>query len=88
MNICRTSSGKGKCSTQQLRLLPAYLFMRLEYGIDKFLIRDLTLEMPLGHIIVYLELDVLEKFLADSCPDMERWIPVVGDIDAYKFGTG
>ena len=44
--------------------------------------------MPLGHIIVYMELGVLKKFLSDPCSDVERRIPVVGHVDSDKFGTG
>jgi hypothetical protein len=88
MGLCRTSGGKSKRCSQQFRLLTAYLFLRLEDSIDKFLVRDLTVEMSLGHIIVYLELGVLKKLLSDPCPDVERRIPVVGHIDTYKLCTG
>lgn len=88
MNLRRSSNGKGENSAQQFRLFSVYLFLRLEDGIDKLLVRNLAVEMPLSHIIVYLEFGVLEKFLADPCPDMERRIPVIGDIDAHQFGTG
>ena len=77
MNLCRSTGGKGKSYFQQFRLLPVYLFLWLEHGIDKLLIRDMAVEMSLGHIIVYLELGVLIEFLSDPCPDMERRIPVV-----------
>ena len=88
MGLCRATDGKGKCSPKQLCLCFTYLFLRLKYCIDKFLVRDLSVEMLLCHIIVYLELGVLEKFLSGPCPDKERWIPVVGNIETYKFGTG
>ena len=88
MSLWRSADSKGECRAQQFRLLPAYLFLRLEYGIDKLLVRDLTVEMSLGHIIVYLELGVLKKFLSDPCPDVERRIPVVGHVDSDKLGTG
>lgn len=88
MNLRRSSGGKSKSCSQQLGLLPAYLFLRLEDGIDKFLVRDLSVEMLLCHIIVYLELCVLKEFLSDLGPDMERRIPVVGHIDAHQFCTG
>ena len=88
MNLCLSTGGKNESSTQQLGLLPVYLFLRLEYGIDKLLVRNLAVKMPLGHIIVYLELGILKKFLADSCPDVERRIPAVGHIDADKLRTG
>ena len=88
MNLCRTTSGKSERCSQQFRLLTAYLLLRLEDGIDKFLVRDLTVEMSLGHIIVYLKLGVLKKLLSDPCPDVERRISVVGHVDAHKFGTG
>ena len=88
MNLCRTSSGKSKSCSQQLGLLPAYLFLRLEDGIDKLLVRDLAVKMSLGHIIVYLELGVLKKLLSDPCPDVERLIPLVGHVNSDKLGTG
>ena len=88
MNLCRTTSGKSERCSQQFRLLSVYLFLWLEHGIDKLLIRDMAVEMSLCHIIVYLELDVLKKFLSDPCPDVERRIPVIGDIDADKLSTG
>ena len=88
MNLCLSTGGKSESSAQQLGLLHAYLFLRLENGIDKFLVRNLPVEMSLGHIIVYLEFGVLKEFLSDPCPDMKRRIPVVGYIDAHKFGTG
>ncbi len=71
MNICWTAYGKGENRTQQLGLFPAYLFLLFKYGIDKFLVRDLSVEMPLGHIIVYLEFGVFKEFLSDPCPDVE-----------------
>ena len=77
MNLCRTTSGKSERCSQQFRLLFVYLFLRLEYGIDKLLVRDLAVEMSLGHIIVYLEFGVLKKFITDPCPDVERRIPIV-----------
>ena len=88
MNLCRTTSGKSERCSQQFRLLSVYLFLWLEHGIDKLLIRDMAVEMSLGHIIVYLELGVLIEFLSDPCPDMERRIPVVGHVDSDKLGTG
>ena len=48
-----------------------------EAGVDKFLVRDLAVKMSLGHIIVYLEFDILKKFISDPCPDGERRIPIV-----------
>ena len=88
MNLRRSSGGKGENSAQQFRLFSIYLFLRLKYGIHKFLVRNLAVEMLMGHIIVYLELGVLIEFHSDPCPDMERRIPVVGDIEVHKFGTG
>ena len=88
MSLCWPTDSKSECSTQQLGLLPVYLFLRLEHSIDKLLVRDLPVEMSLGHIIVYLEFCVLKKLISDPCPDVERRIPVVGYVDAYKFGTG
>ncbi len=88
MSLCRTTNGKGGNRTQQLGLLPVYLLLRLKYGIDKFLIRNLPVEMPLDHIIVYLELGVLIEFFSDPCLDVERRIPVVGHIDSDKLSTG
>ena len=88
MNLCRTTGGKSESCSQQFSLLPVYLFLRLEYGIDKFLVRDLPVEMSLGHIIVYMKLGVLKKFLSDPCPDVERRVPVVGHVDSDKLGTG
>ena len=88
MGLCRASGSKSKRCPQQFRLFPAYLLLRFEYGIDKFLVRDLAAEMLLSHIIVYLEFGVFKEFLAGPCPDVERRIPVVGYIDAHKFGTG
>lgn len=88
MSLCRTANGKGENRTQQLGLLPIYLLLRLKYGIDKFLVRNLPVEMLLGHIIVYLELGVLIEFFSDTCPDMKRRISVVGHTDAYKLGSG
>lgn len=61
MNLCRTTSGKSERCSQQFRLLSVYLFLWLEHGIDKLLIRDMAVEMSLCHIIVYLELDVLKS---------------------------
>ena len=88
MNLCRTTSGKSERCSQQFRLLSVYLFLRLEDGIDELFVRDLAVKMPLGHIIVYLELDGLKKFLADPCPDVERRIPVVGHVDSDKLCSG
>lgn len=88
MNLCRSTDSQGKCSAQQFGLLPVYLFLRFEDGIDKFLVREQAVEMPFGHIVVYLEFCVLKKFLSDPCPDMERRIPVVGHVDSDKLGTG
>ena len=88
MNLRRSSGGKGENSAQQFRLFSIYLFLRIEYSVDKFLVRDLSVEMSFGHIIVYLELGVLIEFLSDPCPDMERRIPVVGHVDSDKLGTG
>ena len=88
MNICRTADSKGESSTQKFGLLPVYLLLRLEYGIDKLLVRDLAVEMSLGHIIVYLEFGVLKKFITDPCPDVERRIPIVGHVDSDKLCSG
>ena len=88
MSLCRTTGSKHKCRSKQLCLCFVHLFLRLENGIDKFLVRNLTVEMLLSHIIVYLEFGVLKELLSDPCPDMKRRIPVVGYIDAHKFGTG
>ena len=88
MSLCRTTESKHKCSPKQLCLCFVHLFLRLEDSVDKFLVRDLSVEMLLNHAIAYLELGVLEKFLSGPCPDKERWIPVVGNIETYKFGTG
>ena len=71
MGLCRTTDSKSECSPKQLCLCSVYLFLRLKYRIDKFLVRNLPVEMPLGHVIVYLEFDVLKKFLTDPCPDVE-----------------
>lgn len=88
MNLCLSTGSKGKSYFQQFSLPYAYLFLRLEDGVDKLLVRDLPVEMSLGHIIVYMELGVLKKFLSDPCPDVERRIPVVGHADSDKLGTG
>ena len=88
MNLCRTTSGKSERYSQQFRLLSVYLFLRLEDSVDKFFVRDLPVEMPLGHIIVYLEFGVLIEFFSDPCPDVERWIPVVGHVDSDKLCSG
>lgn len=55
IGLCRTTESKSECSPKQLCLLLVYLFLRFENGIDKFLVRDLPVEMPL----VYLELGAL-----------------------------
>ena len=86
--LCWSASSKGENCIQQLRLFFTYLFLRFKHSIDKFFVRDLPVEMLLGHIIVYLEFGVLEKFLSDPCPDVEQRIPVVGHVDADKFCTG
>lgn len=88
MNLRRSSGGKGENSAQQFRLFSIYLFLRIEYSVDKFLVRDLSVEMSLGHIIVYLEFCVLKKLLSDPCPDVKRRIPIVGHVDSDKLGTG
>ena len=88
MSLCRTTGSKHKCRPKQLCLYLVYLFLRLEDGIDKLLVRDLAVKMSLGHIIVYLELGVLKKLLSDPCPDVERRIPVVGHVNSDKLGTG
>ena len=77
MNLRRSSGGKGENSAQQFRLFSIYLFLRIEYSVDKLLVRDFAVKMLLGRIIVYLEFDILKKFLSDPCPDMERRIPIV-----------
>ena len=77
MNFRRSSSGKGENGTQQFRLFSIYLFLRIKYSVDKLLVRDLAVEMSLGHIIVYLEFDILKKFITDPCPDVKRRIPIV-----------
>ncbi len=61
MNLCWSASGKGENGTQQFRLFSIYLFLRIKYSVDKLLVRDLAVEMALGHIIVYLEFDVLKS---------------------------
>ena len=78
MNLCLSIGGKSERGFQQLRLLSAYLFLRLKNGIDKLLVCDFAIKMSLGHIIVYLELGALKKLLSGSCPDVERRITVVG----------
>ena len=45
MNICWSSSGKSERCSQQFRLLSVYLFLWLEHGIDKLLIRDMAVEI-------------------------------------------
>ncbi len=40
MSLCWTSSGKGKSFSQQFSLPYVYLFLWLEHGIDKLLVRD------------------------------------------------
>ena len=87
MGLYRVFSCKGESHVQKLHLLPAYLFLLLEYGIYKLLVCNLTDEMPLGYIIVYLEFGVLKKFLFDLDPDMEQRILVVRNIEVYKFCT-
>ncbi len=77
MNLCRPTESKRECRPKQLCLYLVHLFLRIEYSIDKLLIRDLAVEMSLGHIIVYLEFDVLKKLITDPCPDVERRIPIV-----------
>ena len=71
MSLRQSSGGKGENGAQQLRLLSVYLFLRLEDSVDKLLVRDLTVEMSLCHIIVYLEFGVLKEFFSDPCPDVE-----------------
>ena len=88
MNLCRTTGCKSERCSQQFSLFSIYLFLRLEDGVDKFLVREQAVKMSLGHIIVYLELDVLKKFLADPCLYVERRIPVVGHVDSDKLDTG
>ena len=78
MNLCLSTGGKSESNAQQLGLLPAYLILRLKYGIDKLLVRNLASEISLGHIIVYLELGVLKKFLSAPYPHMGRRISVIG----------
>ena len=68
MNLCLSTGGKSERCSQQFRLLSVYLFLWIEDGIDKLLVRDLAVKMSLGHIIVYLELGVLKKLLSDPCP--------------------
>ena len=77
MNLCRPTESKRECRPKQLCLYLVHLFLRIEYRIDKLLIRDLAVEMSLAHIIVYLEFDILKKFISDPCPDVERRIPIV-----------
>lgn len=43
--------------------------------------------MVFSHIIVYLEFDVLKKFLFNPCLGVKRWIAIIWDIDTYKFCT-
>lgn len=86
MGLCRTANGKGKSRTQQLGLPCAYLFLRFENGIDKFLVRDLPVEMFLSHIIVNLELGVFKKLITDPCPDMERQLARL-NLDTNVFPT-
>lgn len=61
MNLCRPTESKRECRPKQLCLYLVHLFLRIEYSIDKLLVRDLAVEMALGHIIVYLEFDVLKS---------------------------
>ena len=65
MNLCRPTESKRECRPKQLCLYLVHLFLRIEYSIDKLLVRDLAVEMSLSHIIVYLEFDVLKKFITD-----------------------
>ena len=88
MHLCWTTRSKHECRPKQLCLYLVYLFLRIEDGIDKLLVRNLPVEMLLYHIIVYLEFDVFKKFLSGPCLYMERRIPVIGDIDADKLCAG
>ncbi len=88
MGLCWTTRSKHECRPKQLCLYLVYLFLRLEDGIDKFFVRELTVKMGLSHIVIYLEFALIKKFIAYPCPDMERWIPVVRHIDTDKFRPG
>ena len=59
MSLCRTTGNKHECRPKQLCLYLVYLFLRLEDGIDKLLVRDLAVEMPLGHFLVSRRLRIM-----------------------------
>ena len=42
-------------------------------------------EVLLREIVVDLKLDIIEQLVADTCPDMQRRVVVVRDIDLDKF---
>ena len=41
-------------------------------------------EVLLGEVVVYLELDIIESFFANLRPDMQRRVVVVRNIDLDK----
>ena len=44
-------------------------------------------EVLLGEVVVNLELHIIEPFIANPRPDMQRWVIVVRNIDLDKFRT-
>lgn len=85
MYLSWATYSKFKGYSKQIGLYFIDLLLRLEDGIDKFFVRNLTVKMGLSHIIIYLELGVLENLITYPCPDMERRITVVRYIDTDKF---
>ena len=57
-----------------------HLFLRLK---DKFL----PFKMGLGCIVIYQEFRILKKSIANPCPNMERGMMIIGDIDTEKFSS-
>ena len=88
MYLSWATYSKFKGYSKQIGLYFIDLLLRLEDGIDKFFVRNLTVKMGLSHIIVYLEFGLLENLITYPCPDVERRIPVVGYIDTDKFRSG
>lgn len=54
-----------------------HLFLRLKYGIDKFLVRKFPTEMPLGNFVRYVIFNVFKTFIPDFRPDMQGQIEIV-----------
>lgn len=54
MNLCGITACQHECRTEQLGLYFVHLFLRLKYGIDKFLVRKFPTEMPLGNFVRYV----------------------------------